>query len=80
MTNIAQNKELYTDRGEKWVMETNDFWYYMHLKKQKVPTKYTGSKDKLLTLWRDLTDYLRKEIDMDMCPCETSPDKMRYNG
>ena len=77
---MAQNKELYTEHGEKWVMETNDFWFYMHLKKQKVPTKYTGIKDKLLTLWRDLTDYLRKEIDMDMCPCETSPDKMRYNG
>jgi len=79
MTNMTKNKELYTEHGEKWVMETNDFWYYMHLKKQKVPTKYTGSKDKLLTLWRDLTDYLRKEVDMDMCPCETSPDKMRYN-
>ena len=26
-----------------------------------------------------LTDYLRKEIDMDMCPCETSPDKQDYN-
>ena len=77
---MAQNKELYTAHGEKWVMETNDFWYYMHLKKLKVPTKYTGSKDKLLTLWRDLTDYLRKEIDMDMCPCETSPDKLDYNG
>ena len=37
---MAQNKELYTEHGEKWVMETNDFWYYMHLKKQKVPTKY----------------------------------------
>ena len=76
---MTKNKELYTEHGEKWIMETNDFWYYMHLKKQKVPTKYTGNKDKLLTLWRDLTDYLRKEIDMDMCPCETSPNKQNYD-
>ena len=32
---MAQNKELYTEHGEKWVMETNDFKYYMHLKRLK---------------------------------------------
>ena len=37
MTNMAQNKELYKENGEKWVMETNDFKYYMHLKRLKIP-------------------------------------------
>ena len=68
---MAQSKELYTEHGEKWVMETNDFWYYMHLKKQKVPTKYTGSKDKLLTLWRDITDFLHEVHDINIPLCKT---------
>ena len=72
MTNITNTKP--------GVIENNDFGYYMQLKKQDVPVIFTGDAEKALTLWRDLTDYLRKEIDMDMCPCETSPDKLDYNG
>ena len=41
------------------VIETNDFGYYMQLKKQDVPVIFTGDAEKTLTLWRDLTDYLR---------------------
>ena len=68
---MTQNKELYNEHGEKWVMETNDFLYYMHLKKQKIPTKYTGSKDKLLTLWQDITDFLHEVHDINIPLCKT---------
>ena len=76
---MAQNKELYTETGKPGVIETNDFNYYMQLLNQDIPVIFTGDINKLLTLWRDITDFLRETHDVNMCPCETSPDKMRYN-
>ena len=48
MTNMTNTKP--------GVIETNDFGYYMQLKKQDVPVIFTGDAEKTLTLWRDLTD------------------------
>ena len=36
MTNMTQIKELYDETGKPGTIETNDFKYYMHLKKLKV--------------------------------------------
>jgi len=60
MTNMAQNKELYTEHGEKWVMETNDFKYYMHLKRLNIPTKFTGKESDLILLKNDILTHLNK--------------------
>jgi len=60
MTNMAQNKELYKENGEKWVMETNDFKYYMHLKRLNIPTKFTGKESDLILLKNDILTYLNK--------------------
>ena len=57
---MAQNKELYTEHGEKWVMETNDFKYYMHLKRLKIPTKFTGKESDLVLLKNDILTHLNK--------------------
>ena len=57
---MTQNKELYTEYGEKWVMETNDFKYYMHLKRLKIPTKFTGKESDLILLKNDILTYLNK--------------------
>ena len=57
---MTQNKELYTERGEKWVMETNDFKYYMHLKKLKVSTRFNGKISDLVELKNDILTYLNK--------------------
>ena len=63
MTNMTNTKP--------GVTETNDFGYYMQLKKQDVPVIFTGDVDKLLILWREITDYLNDTHDVNMCPCET---------
>ena len=76
---MTQKKQIYTETGKPGVIETNDFNYYMQLKKQDVPVIFTGDAEKVLILWRDLTDYLRANLSIDMCPCETSPDKQDYN-
>jgi len=60
MTNMTQNKELYTEYGEKWVMETNDFKYYMHLKRLNIPTKFTGKESDLVLLKNDILTHLNK--------------------
>ena len=57
---MTQIKELYTERGEKWVMETNDFKYYMHLRRLKIPTKFTGKESDLVLLKNDILTYLNK--------------------
>ena len=57
---MAQSKELYTEHGKKWVMETNDFKYYMHLKRLKIPTKFTGKESDLVLLKNDILTYLNK--------------------
>ena len=72
LTNMADNKP--------GVTETNDFSYYTQLLNQDVPVIFTGDINKLLTLWREITDFLRETHDINMCLCETSPDKMKYNG
>jgi len=63
MTNMTNTKP--------GVIETNDFGYYMQLKKQDVPVIFTGDAEKALTLWRDLTDYLRVDLGVDVAVCET---------
>ena len=77
---MTKNKQLYDETGKPGVIETNDFSYFKQLESQKVPVIFTGDINKLLILWRDITDFLRETHDMNMCPCETSPDKMKYNG
>ena len=57
---MAQNKELYTEHGEKWVMETYDFKYYIHLKRLNIPTKFTGKESDLILLKNDILTYLNK--------------------
>ena len=57
---MAQNKELYKENGEKWIMETNDFKYYMHLKRLKIPTKFTGKESDLVLLKNDILTHLNK--------------------
>ena len=57
---MAQSKELYTEHGEKWVMETNDFKYYMHLKRQRIPVEFTGKESDLIQLKNDILTYLNK--------------------
>ena len=51
-------KQLYDEHGETWVMETNDFSYYVSLKKKGIPTKFTGKSADLEQLLDDLTEYL----------------------
>ena len=77
---MTKNKQLYDETGKPGVIETNDFSYFKQLESQKVPVIFTGDINKLLTLWRDITDFLREIHDVNMCPCETSPDKLDYNG
>ena len=77
---MTKNKQLYDETGKPGVIETNDFSYFKQLENQKVPVIFTGDINKLLILWRDITDFLRETHDVNMCPCETSPDKMKYNG
>ena len=77
---MTKNKQLYDETGKPGVIETNDFGYYIQLLNQDVPVVFTGDINKLLTLWREITDFLREIHDVNMCPCETSPDKMKYNG
>ena len=77
---MTKNKQLYDETGKPGVIETNDFSYFKQLKSQKVPVIFTGDINKLLILWRDITDFLRETHDVNMCPCETSPDKLKYNG
>ena len=60
---MTKNKQLYDETGKPGVIETNDFGYYMQLKKLDVPVIFTGDAEKVLTLWRDLTDYLPKELN-----------------
>ena len=76
---MTKNKQLYDETGKPGGIETNDFSYFKQLENQKVPVIFTGDINKLLTLWREITDFLREIHDVNMCPCETSPDKMRYN-
>ena len=68
---MTQIKELYDETGKPGVIETNDFGYYMQLKKQDVPVIFTGDAEKTLTLWRDLTNYLRVDLGVDVAVCET---------
>ena len=57
---MTQNKELYKENGEKWVMETNDFKYYMHLKRLRIPVEFTGKESDLIQLKDDILTYLNK--------------------
>ena len=77
---MTNKKQIYTETGKPGVIETNDFGYYTQLLNQDIPAIFTGDINKLLTLWRDITDFLREIHDVNMCPCETSPDKLDYNG
>ena len=53
-------KQLYNEHGETWVMETNDFKYYIHLKRLNIPTKFTGKESDLILLKNDILTYLNK--------------------
>ena len=41
-------------------IETNDFKYYIHLKRLKVSTKFTGKTSDLVKLKNDILTYLNK--------------------
>jgi len=60
MTNMTQIKELYDETGKPGTIETNDFKYYMHLKKLKVSTKFNGKISDLVELKNDILTYLNK--------------------
>ena len=51
-------KQLYNEKGESWIMKTNDFSYYISLKKKGIPTEFTGKQADLEQLLDDLTEYL----------------------
>ena len=51
-------KQLYNEKGESWIMKTNDFSYYISLKKKGIPTEFTGKPADLEQLLDDLTEYL----------------------
>ena len=53
-----KEKQLYDETGESWVMKTNDFSYYISLKKKGIPTEFTGKGKDLEVLLDDLTEYL----------------------
>ena len=57
---MTQIKELYDETGKPGVIETNDFKYYMHLKKLKVSTKFTGKISDLVELKNNILTYLNK--------------------
>ena len=38
-------KQLYDEKGESWIMKTNDFSYYISLKKKGIPTEFTGKTE-----------------------------------
>ena len=58
---MTQNKQLYDETGKPGVIETNDFKYYMHLKRLKVSTKFTGKTSDLVELKNDILTYLIKK-------------------
>tara|TARA_R100000656_G_C3908131_1_gene120255 strand:- start:403 stop:630 length:228 start_codon:yes stop_codon:yes gene_type:complete len=53
-----KEKQLYDEKGESWIMKTNDFSYYISLKKKGIPTEFTGKSADLEQLLDDLTGYL----------------------
>tara|TARA_R100000808_G_C2012803_1_gene64583 strand:- start:277 stop:450 length:174 start_codon:yes stop_codon:yes gene_type:complete len=57
---MTQTKELYDETGKPGTIETNDFKYYMHLKKLKVSTKFNGKISDLIELKNDILTYLNK--------------------
>ena len=57
---MTQIKELYDETGKPGTIETNDFKYYMHLKKLKVSTKFNGKISDLIELKNDILTYLNK--------------------
>ena len=56
-------KQLYNEKGESWIMKTNDFSYYISLKKKGIPTEFTGKTEDLVQLRDDLTEYLQTEYE-----------------
>ena len=54
------DKILINENGETWVMKTNDFKYYMHLKRQRIPVEFTGKESDLIQLKDDILTYLNK--------------------
>ena len=57
---MTQNKQLYDETGKPGVIETNDFKYYMHLKKLKVSTRFNGKISALVELKNNIITYLNK--------------------
>ena len=57
---MTQTKELYDETGKPGTIETNDFKYYMHLKKLKVSTKFNGKISDLVELKNNILTYLNK--------------------
>ena len=57
---MTQIKELYDETGKPGGIETNDFKYYMHLKRLKVSTKFNGKISDLIELKNDILTYLNK--------------------
>ena len=57
---MAQIKELYDETGKPGIIETNDFKYYMHLKKLEVPTEFNGKTSDLVELKNNIITYLNK--------------------
>ena len=57
---MTQIKELYDETGKPGIIETNDFKYYMHLKKLKVSTRFNGKTSDLVELKNDILTYLNK--------------------
>ena len=57
---MTQNKQLYDETGKPGTIETNDFKYYMHLKKLKVSTKFNGKISDLVELKNNIITYLNK--------------------
>ena len=53
-------KQLYNEKGESWIMKTNDFSYYISLKKKGIPTKFTGKESDLILLKNDILTHLNK--------------------
>ena len=56
-------KQIYNEKGESWIMKTNDFSYYISLKKKGIPTEFTGKTEDLVQLRDDLTEYLQTEYE-----------------
>ena len=57
---MTQIKELYDETGKPGTIETNDFKYYMHLKKLKVSSKFNGKISDLVELKNNIITYLNK--------------------